>query len=156
MHTIGQNRDKCTDPMSQFYRMKTWRATRDPTPNSPSRPETRAVNRLIGTWMPKFAPNTLTKNNNKTPITSFTDPCPIIFIGLTGAPMVRSKTITEIIMIMIKVELISYTPSTLKLVLQWDSCSDPVSRSSYIYALEIIIEVKGIERIPITLLWWYS
>ena len=63
------------------------------------------MNRLIGTWIPKFAPNTLTKNNNKAPITSLTDPCPSIFIGLTGAPIVSSKTITEIIMIMINVEL---------------------------------------------------
>lgn len=88
-------------------------AIRETIPKIPNIPETSAVNRLIGIWIPKLAPKMLTKNNNNAPITSFTEACPINFNGFTGAPIVSKSTMTESMIIMIIVELIyQVTPNS--------------------------------------------
>lgn len=98
-----------------LQKIKTWIATSEATPKIPSNPEIKAVNRLIGTWIPKFAPKTFKKNNNKAPMTSFTDACPNNFIDRRGAPIISSNIMIAIIMIITIVELIHSTSLTLLL-----------------------------------------
>ncbi len=75
-----------------------WIAARLATPNKPKKPETTAVNTLIGICRPNVPPITLKKNKNKIPIPNLTVPFTRNRIGLKDDPTKSNKTITATIM----------------------------------------------------------
>lgn len=79
-------------------------AAKDTIPIIPKKPEIKTVNILIGICNPIIPPNTLKKNNNNTPIPSFTILCAKNRVGLVGAPMTNNKIIRPIIIDMTNVE----------------------------------------------------
>lgn len=62
-------------------------------PGNPNKPEMAEVTRLIGTCRSIVVPNAFKKNNRRAPIITFTNICPTIRIGLTGAPTKSTRTI---------------------------------------------------------------